>query len=444
MSLNLKNKEILVLGLGVSGRAASSLLLQHGAKVTGLDNNMKLLNENLEIISLRIKGLKTLHESDQIQLEKFSYLVVSPGIPQEHVLYAEARAKKIPILGEIELACQFLSGHFVGITGTNGKTTVTLLVTHVLNQAGRKASALGNVGNALAARCLTKTEKNELHVVELSSYQLETMQSKVLEAAVILNITPNHLDRYNGMEDYAKAKFQILNCLKPGATCYVLESCAAQYKHLLTSSVRTFGYSPHSDLWTDLQYLKHKNKNILELPAAFAGKQSHDLENVMAAFSLCQACGVTAEAFLAALNTFKKPAHRIEFVREYKGIKFYDDSKGTSLDAVVRAVQTVPGKVILIAGGIDKGAPYTPWIADFKGKVKRICAIGQAASKIKKDLENAITVDLLADLEHAIKHAMRFADQGDTILLSPGCSSFDMFRDYAHRGEVFQSIVNAL
>lgn len=442
----MQGKKVLLLGLGVSGRSAAEFLLSRGADLLAVDRNADVLQNNAEVIELKKKGLRTALDSSQIDIGQFDCVVVSPGISQTHPLYIQAKAAQKEILGEIELACRFLKGTFLGITGTNGKTTVTLLVTHVLNQSGRSAQALGNVGTALTSHCGHQSGSDEILVVELSSYQLETMQQRILDAAVLLNVTPDHLDRYSTMDAYAEAKIHIADCLKEGAPFFIEEKCFNEFKHLLSKHIpKTYGYSSDCTYHTDLHQLFSGKKIECSLPSFYQGKRSHDLENIMAAYALCRTVGVTPKQFLKALETFKKPAHRIEFVCTINGVAYYDDSKGTNIDAVIRAVETMKSKeIILIAGGVDKGSAYSPWIEAFRNKVKQICAIGQAAPKIVKDLAHAIPVECFESLQAAVQYAAKAARKGDIVLLSPGCSSFDMFRDYAHRGQEFQRFVKEL
>lgn len=441
--MQLKDKEVLVLGLGISGRSAAAFLLKQGAHVTATDAKTESLSSP-EVEKLLPKGLKAVPENKLTDLNQFSLVVISPGIPATNALAMQAQALGIETIGEIELACRFLQGRFLAITGTNGKTTVTLLVTHVLNQCGIKARALGNMGTPLTSECL-QASNDEILVVELSSYQLETMTSRIIDAAVILNITPDHLDRYLTMDSYAKAKMQVAHCLKPGAPLYLEQKCFQKYHNLIPSIFpKTYGYESSCEIFADETALYHDGKITCALPTSFRGKKSHDLENMMAAYALCQHVGVTPSQFIEALASFKKPAHRIEFVKTVGGVIYYDDSKGTNIDAVIRAVEMLSGGLILIAGGVDKGSAYTPWISAFTDKVKGICAIGQAAEKIKLELSHAIPVELCSSLEDAVHRAAKQAQPGDTVLLSPGCSSYDMFRDYAHRGEVFQRLVHEL
>jgi len=438
----MNNKRILVVGLGVSGRAAAEFLLGKGAVVHGTDSNQKVL-AGPEVARLQKNGLVVCSEEQISSVDEFELVVVSPGVPPTQKQYAAALAAGIEVIGEVELACRFMhNAKVLGITGTNGKTTVTLLVTHVLKENGYPARALGNMGVPITSQC--ESAQNEIIVAELSSYQLDTMRTKILDAAVLLNVTPDHLDRYHTMEAYAKSKWHIHDCLKSGGKLYVEEKCAEEYGNLAPGKYLTYGYGKGCHLSTDLKQLFAEKNTLGVLPEPMQGKKSHDLENVMAAFALCSHVGVSWEQFVSALSTFKKPSHRIEFVTTINGVSYYDDSKGTNIDAVIRAVDSLEGNIILIAGGVDKGAAYTPWIEAFADKVKCICAIGQAAPKLEKDLSHAFKIERCESLEAAVAKASRLAKSKEIVLLSPGCSSFDMFKDYAHRGEVFQEAVKKL
>lgn len=442
----MKNIRALVIGLGISGRSAAAFLLKNGALVLGVDSKREVLSSNPDVVRLRQQGLQTHHESELTSVAQFNLVVVSPGVPQTHRLYTQAKAAGIEVIGEVELAFRFLKGTVLGITGTNGKTTVTLLIEHVLNQSGKPARALGNIGTPLTSELLERAhDEQEIIVAELSSFQLETLHAHVIDAAVVLNVTPDHLDRYADMDAYAQAKFHIANCLKPNGIWYLEHRCYQEFGHLWHGKAPLlYGYTPSCDVYTDLKHLVVNRKIECVLPSQWQGKVSHDLENIMAAYAICRHVGVTPAQFLEALASFKKPAHRIQFVRTLKGVSYYDDSKGTNIDAVIRAVAALQGEIVLIAGGVDKGAAYTPWIEVFNRRVKYVCAIGQAAPKIKQDIGHAVPVELFPGLEQAVAHAAHIAKTGDIVLLSPGCSSFDMFRDYAHRGEEFQRVVNNL
>lgn len=444
---DLINKKVLVIGLGISGRSAARFLLNRGAKVTAIDKNLELINTHAEVIELVQDGMSALHESEPCDIHHYNLVVVSPGVPPSNVHYSAAKKAGIEIIGEIELACRYIKQPVLAITGTNGKTTTTLLVAHVLNECGKPARALGNVGVPLTKELDNDSFdiENNIIVLELSSFQIDTLNSKVVDVGVILNITPDHLDRYRTIDEYATSKLSLRNCLKPKGQFYIYEKIYHDFKHLLSNyQSNTYGYSSSNILYTDKENVYFEKNIEYILPVNFRGLESHDVENMMAAYAICKSMGVTAQEFLKAYSTFKKPSHRLEFVRSFKDIAYYDDSKGTNLDAVIRAVNTLKHEIILIAGGVDKGAAYTPWISAFAGKVKCIFAIGQASKKMKDDLSSSLLVEERPSLEEAVKDATAFAKPGQIVLLSPGCSSFDMFRDYAHRGEEFKRIVNAL
>lgn len=444
--------QALIIGFGLSGRSATSLLLNLGWKVIATDRNAATLKSDPSAASLIQKGCVLIEEAalDPLleSLSGIDLAILSPGVSPTNPLVQRILAAGIEVIGEVELAFRHLLNPTIGVTGTNGKTTVTLLVTHVLQCAGKRARALGNVGVPLAMEMGTLLP-GEVVVLELSSYQLETLRLKKLDAAVILNITPDHLDRYGSLEKYAKAKISIADCLKDPAAFYVEESVYKAFPdlcHGLSSgiSIQGYGYDKALSYSTDLFAVFKNGKKIFELPDSLARCKSHELENFIAAFALLEKWEISPEIFIAAFNTFKKPAHRIEFVKSWRNVHFYDDSKGTNIDAVIRAIERMPGPTLLIAGGVDKGAPYTPWIGAFGDKVKKIFAIGQAAAKIEADLSKAIPVEICEDMDGAVQKAFASASSGDNILLSPGCSSLDMFKDYADRGREFQRCVNLL
>ena len=388
-----------------------------GHAVLGVDGNWK---------ELQSSEIPCQHESQPILWEQIERVIVSPGIHPRHPIYQAALSRGIDIIGEAELALPHFKKPMVAITGTNGKTTVTLLIEHALNFVGIKAKALGNVGIALCDYLL-EPGPEEAFVIELSSFQLETMRTPVFDAAAILNITADHLDRYEDMQDYARAKWRLQHLLKEDGMLFVQKETLEEFSHL--------------------RQIENYQKIELIMPTHYTGNDlmaKHDIENASAAWGLCGCFSITSEQFGKALETFQKPPHRIEFVRELNGIQFFDDSKGTNIDAVIQAVCAMKGDVILIAGGVDKGASYLPWVESFAGKVKQIIVIGEAAPKIYGELHNHFNVKIADSLASAVQDAANVAKKGDTVLLSPGCSSFDMFRSYAHRGKEFQRYVQSL
>jgi UDP-N-acetylmuramoylalanine--D-glutamate ligase len=437
-------KKALVVGLGLSGVSAAEFLLHHGWQVAATDNNISKVLMNPEVQLLLQRGVPLLRQDEHFSIDSFQLAIVSPGIALDESIVKRIREANIECIGEAELAFRFMKQPAAGITGTNGKTTVTLLLEHILTFAGLPAQALGNVGLPLAKH-LPRLSQGAIVCAELSSYQLETMRKNSLACGVILNITPDHLDRYKGMKEYASAKARMGSLIKPEGKLFVEEVCYQQYRDLLpTEKVERYGYDLALDCATDLKYLYRHQQKLGELPDILQGKKSHDLENFMAAYLLADFFEVPYETIRRAYDSFEKPHHRIEFVRDVDGVRFYDDSKGTNIGAVTRAVEAMQGPTILIAGGVHKGSSYTPWIASFLGKVKKIFAIGEAAPIIHRELNALIPVKLCSTLKDAVEESYKEAERGDNVLLSPGCSSFDMFRDYAHRGDEFVRIVKGV
>lgn len=397
-------KKYLVLGLGKSGKAACNFLISKKKQVIGIDNN---LIEDEEIKKLKQNSVE-IFKDNNVDLKNIEKVVISPGINPNHEIIKKAKENNIEIIGEIELGARFLKNRCVGVTGTNGKTTLTKLICHILNENKIKAISLGNVGVSFTSY-IDKLEKDEVVVLELSSYQLETMTSKFLDSAVIINITPDHLDRYKTLKEYASAKLNIANCLKKDKILYASKKVIKRY------------------------FAKNSEINIREV--------NDDVDDI--AKSVCLDWQISEENIDKAIKTFKRIEHRLEFVREINKVSFYNDSKATNVDSVLYAVKKMDRPIILIVGGIDKGFTYKVWVKPFKNKVKYVLAIGQSANKIKEELKG-FDVQILKDFEEAVKKAFSLAHENECVLLSPGCSSFDMFKNYEHRGEEFKKIVKSL
>lgn len=418
--MNTKTKKLLI-GLGLSGRAAARFFLDRGEPVVGYDRRLELATDPAVLPLIR-DGLKFVFDEAAVDFAEMDQIILSPGVELSHALVKKGLERGIEVIGEIELALRHASGRpMIGITGTNGKTTTTLLIAHVLNETGRKAAALGNVGLPL----ISAIHEEGIAVIELSSYQIETIKQVKLDGGVILNISPDHLDRYKTMQNYAAAKFQIQELIKPGGLFVLEEKAAKDYPFLIRREVTRY----KSDFASHLSAM---------------GWKSHEIENIRAAFLLTERLGVNEESFLQALKTFKKPPHRIEFVKEVRGVRFWNDSKGTNLDATLRAVENMPGMTHLIAGGVDKGFPYTGWIAPFKGRVKTVHVIGEAADGIADTLSEHFCCIKAKSFLESVQGAFNLAQAGEDVLLSPGCASFDMFRDYADRGDQFKFLVERL
>ena len=426
-------KNILIVGYGKSGRSAAEFLKSRGMNVLAVDDKCDEIAKtaSIEVFKEVPEGIF------------FDYAVCSPGVPPTHPFIQKLNDRHVKIISEVELAFDHIKNPIIGITGTNGKTTVTLLTTHILNACGMKACALGNVGVPLTS-AIDTLSSNEIVVAELSSYQLEDLKKPLLDASVLLNISPDHMDRYHTMKKYAAAKLKLQKITKDPLRFYIDQKAFLNYgTSLKNAPVSTFGYGDQT-LSTDLKSIYFDGNHLVDLPENLQNKKNHDVENFLAAFALCWSMGAPPLAIRDSYETFKKPRHRIEFVKEIQGIKFYDDSKGTNIDAVIRAVESLEGKVHLIAGGVDKGSPYSPWILGFKGQVKKIYAIGEAAKKIRDELSSSLEVELFPTLEAAVKAAYQNASFKENVLLSPGCASFDMFKDYVDRGLCFQKIISQL
>jgi UDP-N-acetylmuramoylalanine--D-glutamate ligase len=366
----------------------------------------------------------------------FDLLIVSPGIPKTNLVYAHALKMGICCVGEIELALQLLNIPVIGITGTNGKTTVTKLVSEGLNFLGIKAAPCGNYGVPLISFVGLQDQYQAL-VCELSSYQLETVSNQKLAHSVILNVTQDHLDRYASIEVYALAKWKIFDLTLPVGRCIVNCAILEEFHFESTRELISFGkgFLKNGSMSCECQL-------FLELMEGKAS--SKEMENWIAAFLLLEPYGMTAKKMTDLLESFEKPMHRIEFVKEIDQIRFYDDSKGTNVDAVIFAVEKFNQPLLLLVGGKDKQSNYHPWIEALKGKVKCMIAFGQAKEKMQKDLSSHFSFLGVDTLEEATRLAFEKADQGDVVLLSPGCSSFDAFKDYQHRGETFKQTVKTL
>ncbi len=421
MSYKYCGPHIVVLGAGLSGTATMQWLLSQGARVSAFDTR-GVIWKNTDVTPFSFEE-SSYHGVDMV--------VISPGFSPDHPAAVAARKAGMPITGEAELACSHIDGPILAITGTNGKTTVTLMTAHILNASGRTAYPLGNVGEPLLSYCINNYRG--IAVAELSSFQLETMNSSVLDAAVVLNIAEDHIDRHRTYEQYAVAKMKIANLRKEGAPLF-LGNTLYESMQGHTSAVLPRDSFPLCD--DSVEYI---------VPVRYGEKGTHYVENIMAAYALCHECGVTRKEFRAGLDTFSFPEHRLEFVADVDGISYYNDSKATNSAAVIAAVESLPSNIILIAGGVDKGSGFENWNIAFHGKVKQIVAIGNAATTIERSLHQRIPVHLAGDtMEQAINVARSFAKEGDIVLLSPGCASFDMFNDYAHRGEVFKRCVNTI
>ncbi len=445
--MELAGKKTLVVGLGKSGIAAAEFLHARGAQVTANDAQPE---ENIAVAAeLKGKGIELVAGSHPTSLfENADLIVASPGVPLALEPFQQAKAAGVPIISEIELATRFLRGRLVGITGTNGKTTTTTLIGAVLKQAGLPTQVGGNIGTPLISLVETSREDG-FTVIELSSFQLEAVESLHLFAAVLLNITPDHLDRYDSMDAYAAAKANIFRNQTPEDLA-VLNADDARVAEMQTNAHKRF-FSCKRELDEGI-FLRGEDviarangvERTLISRNEIGIRGAHNLENVMATLAVGLACGAAPDAMRATIHEFKGVEHRLEFVAEINGVQFYNDSKATNVDSTIKALEAFDKSVIVILGGKDKGGDYAPLVPLIQARCEHVILIGAAADKIAAALENTKPLHRATTMPDAVKLGSELAQSGDIVLLAPACASFDMFDNYEHRGRVFKEAVHAI
>ncbi|MDR1309509.1 MAG: UDP-N-acetylmuramoyl-L-alanine--D-glutamate ligase [Deltaproteobacteria bacterium] len=448
-------RKALVMGLGLSGLAAARLLVRLGFEVIASERRRacELGPEALEMDAL---GVNLIDEERAFGLIMLGYgggpdlVVPSPGIPVDHPLLAMAREKRVEVAGEMELASRHVPLPILAVTGSNGKTTVTSLVGHILSRAAVPAFVGGNIGRPLSLLALDHLNDGlgdlRYAVLEVSSFQLETVSRFMARAAAFLNLSPDHLDRHGDMGGYLAAKRRIFNRQGPGETA-VLNLDDPLVRDLAPDSRRfCFSRSVRPDFGA---YLADGEIRVVEGGATLAARPwsdfrlagAHNADNVMAAAGLCLAAGVDPALALAAATSFSPSDHRLQEVGTYGGVTFVDDSKGTNVGAVASAIESLGRPVILIMGGRDKGLDFGFLAPLVRRSVKRLIVMGECRDKIHAALSGETETVRAEGLPEAVAAAIVAAAPGDAVLLSPGCASFDQFRDYRHRGEAFASEV---
>ncbi len=439
----------MVAGLGVSGRAVCELLLSRGAEVIGTDvRGLSEFNGALDSIG-KAGGL--LHLGGH-RLEDFleaDRIVVSPGIPLDIEPLVRARSRGVEIVGELEWAWRQVSLPTVAVTGTNGKTTTTALIGEILQQAGRRPFVGGNIGTPLS-RCLLSKDPVDVLVLEISSFQLDTASTFRPDVGVLLNITEDHLDRYPNFEAYADSKLSLFRRQDGGdfAVINAGDPICARRAGEIPGNLLRFGGAPstaNAAVYDRSLRLSVPGSADFEISLEKCRLQgAHNRENIMAACLAATALGIGAEAMQAAVDTFSGFAHRVEWVRTWQGIDFYDDSKATNVGAVVKALEGFERPVLLLVGGRDKLGAYEPLLASLAARGKGVFAFGEAGPKIYEHLRGRVPAGLYPDLASAFKEAVRRGAPGDVILLSPACASFDQYKSYAQRGDHFKELVAGL
>ncbi|MBV8054239.1 MAG: UDP-N-acetylmuramoyl-L-alanine--D-glutamate ligase [Deltaproteobacteria bacterium] len=441
--MELRGTCVMVVGLGVSGSAAARFLASLGASLVLTDTRRELPTANLP------QGKVYLGGEEPHWLRGVDMVVVSPGVPPTSKLVQAARAAGTPVIGELELASHFIKSPIVGVTGTNGKSTVTTLVGEICMKAGIKTFIGGNLGTPLVEAI---GHNFELVVVEISSYQLETIQCLKPRVAIHLNLSDDHFDRYPDLNEYGRAKARIFENQDAGDWAILNREDPLVWKLRteVRSQVLSFGIEkpgPLADaaIWDEsgLHFAIGGNSGTIRL-GGFKLPGQFNRVNAMAAAGAALALNLTPELIERALAEFRGLPHRLELVCEKNNIRFVDDSKGTNVGAVVQALAAVQAPVILLAGGVDKGGSYTALRQPLRQKVRLLLLYGAAREMMRAALDGTTRLESVRTLDEAVARAMAEALPGDTVLLSPACASFDQFENYAERGQVFQELVRAL
>jgi UDP-N-acetylmuramoylalanine--D-glutamate ligase len=446
---DLEGKRVLMVGLARTGIAASLFSAAYGATVTATDEKPESALGDAAP-RLRAAGVKLeLGGHQDAAFLNQDLIIVSPGVPAKLPPLELARAQGIPVWSEIELAWRFLRGKLVAITGSNGKTTTTALVAHILRTTGIHTLVGGNIGVPLVALVESSTHAS-VTVAEISSFQLETIDEFRPEVGVLLNLTPDHLDRHASFDEYAQAKMRMFeNQLERDAA--VLNADDGEVTRRMPVRPRVYWFSRQKRVVSGASL---DNGEIVfrgegsELPLARRDeiplRGDHNVENVLAACAASYLAGASPAGIASGVKTFRGVEHRLEFVAEIGGVAFYNDSKATNVDASLKAIEAFPGPLIVVLGGKDKGAPYTALREPLRQRARLAILIGAAADKIESDLAGAVPLERAGTLERAVQIAVESAHPGDTVLLAPACSSFDQFESYEHRGRAFRERVARL
>ena len=438
--MNLRGKKALVVGMKRSGVASAKLLLREGAHVRATD--LKPLADLPEAAAL---GIPFAQQTPEV-FQDCDLIVLSPDVPADLAPLEEARRRGVPVLGEVELAARFLKGRTIGVTGSNGKTTTTSLIGHILRESGVPVQVGGNIGVPVTAMIETSREDG-WNVLELSSFQLETIAEFHAHIALALNVTQNHLDRHHAFENYAAAKRRLFETQRPGDFAILNADdpvCVSYAQHTAATAQWFSGrrkVEPGAHLCAGKLVLDGK---LLMTDTEIPIRGRHNVENVLAASIAAARAGLPHASIAAAVRTFRAVEHRLEFVRNLDGIDFYNDSKATSVDATLKALEAFPGGLWVILGGKDKGLDYGVLRDPLAAKARAALLIGAAAAKIADQIKGAVPLVDSGTLDAAIAYAWAHAAPGDTVLLAPACASFDQFQSFEHRGETFKNIVNRL
>jgi UDP-N-acetylmuramoylalanine--D-glutamate ligase len=447
--MELKDKRMLVIGLARTGVATALFCAARGARVTATESRPEAEVADAAR-KLRAAGV-TLEFGDPpaASVVEQDLIVPSPGVPADATVLLSARKRGVAVCSEIELAYRFLQGMLIGITGSNGKTTTTSLIAHILETAKIPTLLAGNIGTPLIS-CVERTNPETVTVAELSSFQLELIEKFRPRISVFLNLTPDHLDRHVTMDRYAAAKtrifenqtaedFAVMNADDP-ATRALAPTAPAVYWFSRTTRIEQGAYVRGEEI----VFHQGGKEEVLLRRDDIALVGGHNLENVLAAVTAARLAGAGAKAIAEGVRTFPGVEHRLEFVAEVADVRYYNDSKATNVDATLKALEAFPGRVLIILGGKDKGSDYTALRGPLHEKAALALLIGAAADKIEAQIAGSAPIERSQTLEQAVDMAAQAAQPGDVVLLAPACASFDQFENYEHRGRVFKELVRQI
>jgi UDP-N-acetylmuramoylalanine--D-glutamate ligase len=447
--MDVKGKRVLVVGLGKSGVASALFLEKRGARVAVSDaKSEEQLRHEIPLLLDHGISVETGHHGERTFGDQ-DLIVISPGVPFDVPQLVQARALGIPVIGEVELAARFLKGQILAITGSNGKTTTTALAGEIIAAGGRKALVGGNIGTPAITFVESSTEDTWV-VLEISSFQLETIESFHPRIAVVLNVTPDHLDRHYSFGNYAAAKARIFENQGPKDFAVLNADNEPCIEMASAAKASVFWFSRSKEIVNGAfvrggRILGRDGNGDREIMAVsdISLKGAHNLENVLAAICVGMLAGIEPAQIRRAVSEFKAVEHRLEFVATVRGVEYYNDSKATNVDATIKALESFPGRIHLILGGKDKGSDYSVLNPLLKERVKRVYTIGAAATKIESQVQGTEIVSAVT-LETAVKRASDSASPGDVVLLAPASASFDQFESYEHRGGIFKDLVRQL
>jgi len=451
--VEIAGRKVLVIGAARSGIASARFLAQRGA-IVALNDRKPLAEWPAEALELKTIGVGHVEgDPPSWLLDQIDLVVVSPGVPTKAIPIRYADRRGVEVIGEIELASRFLRGRVVAVTGTNGKTTTTALIGEMLRDAQLNVQVGGNIGNALVS--LAESSRDDgWSVVEVSSFQLETIVDFHPTVALVLNVTPNHMDRYDSLTDYAAAKHRVFTNQTAGdvAILNADDQIVSSWAEGLRAHVVQFSTKQQLDeglflRGNDLVSRTRDGERVLVTRDEMRLRGTHNVENVLAAMAAGLACGAAPESLRETVRRFQPVEHRLEEVAEIKGVRFFNDSKATSVDATMKALEAFAGergKVVLILGGRGKQAPYSPLAPLIRELVRKMILMGEDAPVIERELNTAAPIEQATDMHDAVAGAFAAAQPGDVVLLAPACASFDMFESFEHRGRVFKEEVSSL